>query len=206
VLQHPEAPHLLLGFPTRYLPDEGQRVEPTFMTSRNGGRSFHRWLEAIIPESAPEDRSGNRSNYMTWGLLTLPNQPNEMSVYATEAYYTGPDSRLRRFTYRKDSFVSVRADDEGELHTKRISFQGNNLVINAKANTAGSVRVELQDWHGTPLPGYGLADCEVFAEDSIKHIVHWNGNADVSRFAGMPIRIRFQLRHADVFSFQFQKQ
>ena len=205
VLPHPEAPHLLLGFPTRYLPDEGQRVEPTFMTSRDGGRSFHRWFEAIIPEWAPEDRSGNRSNYMAWGLLTLPQQPDEMSVYATEAYYTGPDSRLRRFTYRKDGFVSLRVGREGELRTRSISFQGNQLAINAKVDPGGSVRVELQDWNGEPLPGYRLADCEAFTMDSIKHLVHWEGRADVSALAGMPIRLRFQLKHADLFTFQFQR-
>ena len=55
------APHLLIGFPTRYLPDEGQRVEPTLMTSRDG-LHFHRWLEPVVPESAPKDRGGNRSN------------------------------------------------------------------------------------------------------------------------------------------------
>ena len=30
------APHIYLGFPTRYLPKEGQRVEPVFMSSRDG--------------------------------------------------------------------------------------------------------------------------------------------------------------------------
>ena len=71
------------------------------MTSRDG-LHFNRWSEAVIPEDAPEDRKGNRSNYMTWGLLQLPGNDGEYSLYATEAYYTGPNSRVRRFTYPRD--------------------------------------------------------------------------------------------------------
>ncbi|MBM4039455.1 MAG: hypothetical protein FJ290_13165 [Planctomycetes bacterium] len=44
------------------------------MSSRDG-RTFHRWTEALIPLTAPEDRDGNRSNYMAWGLVQLPGKP-----------------------------------------------------------------------------------------------------------------------------------
>ena len=53
VRYYERAPHILIGFPTRYLPNQGNRVEPTFMASRDG-RYFHRWLEAVIPEDAPQ--------------------------------------------------------------------------------------------------------------------------------------------------------
>src|SRR5438552_2965595 len=43
VLPYERAPHLLLGFPTRFLPEK-QQTEPTFMSSRDG-EAFHRWLE-----------------------------------------------------------------------------------------------------------------------------------------------------------------
>ena len=59
------------------------------MTSRDGVL-FRRWSEELIPITAPKDRDGNRSNYMTWGLLQLPGNDRELSVYATEAYYAGP--------------------------------------------------------------------------------------------------------------------
>ena len=85
----------------------------------------------MIPEDAPQDRDGNRSNYMTWGLLELPNDPKHLSVYATEAYYTGPDSRVRRFAFRVDGFVSVRgAKGGGELLTKPLQHAGKILTLN----------------------------------------------------------------------------
>ena len=97
VLPYERAPHILLGFPTRFDPNTSQ-VEPILMSSRNGA-TFDRWQEALIPITAPEDRDGNRSNYMAWGLVQLPHSDRELSVYATEACYEVPDGRLRRFTY-----------------------------------------------------------------------------------------------------------
>ena len=111
VRPHPGAPHVLVGFPTRFLPAKEQ-TEPTFMASRDG-RAFTRYLDAVIPTTAPKDRDGNRCNYMANGVISLPGQPDEFSVYAAEAYYTGPASRLRRFTYRRDGFASLHAGPGG---------------------------------------------------------------------------------------------
>ena len=196
------APHILIGFPTRFLP-KTQQVEPTFMTSRDG-RTFHRWTEALIPITAPEDRDGNRSNYMTWGLVQLPGNDKEYSVYATEAYYTGDDSRVRRFTYRIDGFVSVRAGAEGgALVTKPLVFAGGKLAVNFVTRKGGGVRVELQDAAGRPIERFTLADCAELRGDAIEQTVAWKGGADVSALAGKPIRIRFEINNADLFSFRF---
>jgi hypothetical protein len=206
VLPYPRAPHILIGFPTRYLPQEEQRVEPTLMTSRDG-ITFHRWLDALIPESAPKDRSGNRSNYMAWGLVELPDRPSNYSVYATEAYYTGPDSRLRRFEYRKDGFVSVRAGAEGgELVTRPIVLgeRSEQLVLNLQTAAGGSVRVGLETAEGTPMTGYELEHCPPLTGDSIQLNVSWDNRADVSPLKGQTVRLRFALKNADLYSLQFQ--
>jgi len=198
------APHILIGFPTRYLPDQGSRVEPTFMASRDGLR-FHRWTEAVIPETAPEDRDGNRSNYMTWGLVKLPGEENEYSVYATEAYYMGPDSRVRRFTYRVDGFVSVRAEDtSGTLLTKPLIFSCDELVVNFATSPHGAVQVEIHDEHGSPIKGFALDDCPPMHGDDIEHVVSWKGGSDVGRLAGRPVRLRFVMRNADLYSLHFR--
>ena len=194
------APHLLLGFPTRYLPAQGQRVEPTFMSSRDG-LHFHRWLEAVVPESAPQDRGGNRSNYMAWGLLELPGAEKELSVYATEAYYTGPDSRVRRFVYRKDGFVSVRADQRGALTSKPIRFSGSGLALNVVSQ--GEVRVEIQDSSGNVVPGFEAEKCTPISGNFIDRSVTWESDARLEELAGQPIRLKFLLYQADLFAFQF---
>lgn len=198
VQQYARAPHVLIGFPTRFQP-KTQQVEPVFMSSRDG-KNFKRWPEALIPITAPAERDGNRSNYMTWGVLQLPGRPQELSVYATERYYAGPGSRLRRFTFRTDGFVSVQAS-KGEFVTKPVVFAGKQLAVNFKTADAGSVKVELQDAAGKPLPGFTLSDGSVLKGDSIDQVVKWPG--DLSQLAGQSVRLRFVLESSDVFAFQF---
>lgn len=196
------APHLLLGFPTRYL-RKTEQTEPIFMTSRDG-RTFHRWPDAVIPRTAPKDRDGNRSNYMAWGLVRLPGRDNELSVYAKEAYYTSDAVRIRRFTYRLDGFVSIHAPEQGgELVTHPFKYSGDRLVLNFVTGAQGRVRVELQDAGGKPLEGLSLDDCRPVQGDATAQVVSWNAGADVRRWAGRPVRLRFALKEADLFSFQF---
>jgi hypothetical protein len=204
IRSYERAPHILIGFPTRFLPAT-QQVEPTFMASRDG-RVFRRWTEALIPVTAPEDRDGNRSNYMAWGLVKLPENDREYSVYATEAYYAGPDSRLRRFVYRVDGFVSVRASDRGgEVLTKPLKFAGRRLEINYAAEEPGSVRVELQSADGTPVENCQLAECNSLQGDAIDQVVSWKENTEIGELSGQPVRLRFELKNADLFSFRFRE-
>ena len=217
ILPYSRAPHLYLGFPTRYLPSDGQRVEPTLMISRDG-LNFHRWLEPIVPESAPKDRGGNRSNYMAWGVVEVPGRPNHLSVYATEAYYAGSDSRLRRFEYRKDGFVSIRGGENGGvLITKPIQLGrlADRLTLNYRVRNGGDLRVGIYNTDNTPVPGYSLSECRVMTGDELNQTVMWKSvrgntvgktNADLSRLrkSGLPIRLHIELNQADLFSLQFQ--
>ncbi|MFW6172069.1 MAG: hypothetical protein ACODAD_16405, partial [Planctomycetota bacterium] len=206
VLPYERAPHILIGFPTRYLPEQGQRVEPIFMASRDGV-TFRRWLDPVIPENAPRDRKGNRSNYMAWGLVELPDRPKHLSVYATEAYYTGPDSRLRRFEYRKDGFVSVRGGPEGgELLTPPIALgeAAERLVLNFKTQPDGVIKVGLETVDGAPISGYGLSECPPLQGDRLRGNVSWKNGADISTLGGKTVRLRFQLKQADLYSLRFQ--
>jgi hypothetical protein len=150
------------------------------------------------------DRDGNRSNYMANGLVRLPASDREYAVYGTEAYYRGPDSRLRRFTYRVDGFVSVRGGAEGgELITPPIVFDGVALVVNFTTGDGGTIGVEVQDDAGKPLPGFELAACKTLQGDEVQQRVAWNGGADLSQLAGKPVRLRFALKNADLYSLQF---
>ena len=195
------APHLLIGFPTHYLATPKEQVEPDFMTSRDAVK-FRRWEEPIVPVTAPKDRDGNRSNYMANGLLQLPGKDTEISVYATEAYYAGTGSRVRRFVYRMDGFVSANAGAAGgTLTTKPVTFAGSKLSLNLASK--GGTRVELQDANGKPLPGFTSGDCTPIIGDFIDRRVSWKGG-DVSALAGKPVRLRIELKDAALYSFQFQ--
>ena len=197
------APHIRLGFPTRYRPSDSQ-VEPILMSSRDG-LNFHRWNEALIPPDAPHERDGNRSNYMAHSLVPHPEDEALMLMYASEAYYAGPDSRLRYFSIRTDGFVSVSAKQEvGDLSTHPLTFTGNRLILNCVSHDTGNIRVELQRPDGTPVPGFELEQSVPVIGDAIAAEVRWNSQARLSELAGTPVRILFRLQQADLYSLQFQ--
>ncbi|MFA5687718.1 MAG: hypothetical protein WC959_00985 [Kiritimatiellales bacterium] len=208
IIQYPRNPHFYIGFPTRFLSLTAQ-TEPLFMSSRDG-LTFKRWPEAVIPVDAPADRDGNRSNYIWWGLLELPGNDAEYSIYAHEAYYEGAASRLRRFTYRKDGFVSLRAAPEGGVvETKLLRFSGTQMVLNYKTKAkhfrydGGSVQVEIVDEGGYPVEGFSLSDCEKLQGDSIEQAVVWKSGRTLGMLDGVPVRFRFHMKYADLFSFRF---
>jgi hypothetical protein len=112
---------------------------------------------------------------------------------------------MRRFTLRIDGFVSAYAPSQGgELVTKPLVFEGRELVINLATSAAGSVRVELQSADGEPLEGFALEDCPEVFGDTLSHRVAWKGGADLGPLAGRPVRLRLELRDADVYAFRFQ--
>ena len=210
------APHLRIGFPTRYLP-KNNSVEPLFMSSRDGA-TFRRFNDPVIPQSAPEDRAGNRSNYMANGLVSLPGNDRELAVYATEAYYSGPDSRLRRFMYRVDGFVSMHAGaGGGEFVTHPLVFKGDQLTLNFQSQTepdderpqratpsASGIRVEIQDETGKPIPGYTLANAVPLSGDEISAVASWKTTDSVRSLAGRQVRLRFVMSRADLYSLKFR--
>jgi hypothetical protein len=227
------APHIFMGFPMRYndrgwsksmteLPGlEGRRfraeqhprygttvTDAAFMTSRDGV-TFHRWGEAFIrPGPARKDTWVYGDNFVFWGMVQtkshLEGAPDEISLYATEGYWEGAHTSFRRYTLRLDGFVSAQAPlSGGALVTKPLTFDGSQLEINFSTSAAGSVRVEIQDAADKPIPDFTLDDCQVQFGDQIDRVVSWKSGTDVSQLAGKTVRLKFVLKDADLYSFQF---
>ena len=92
----------------------------------------------------------------------------------------------------------------GEIVTKPLTFEGGDLALNFATSGAGSVQVELQEADGTPIAGYALGDCPEIFGDHLRFIVRWSERGgDLRELAGRPVRLRFVLRDADLYSFQF---
>lgn len=189
------APHLFVGFPTRFLPEDGDRVEPVLMSSRDGV-NFQRWNEPVIPESAPENRKGNRSNYMAWGMFQLPGKPKEISVYATENYYESTPGRLRRFVYRVDGFVALRGGEKGgSATTKPLRHSGQQLLMNYVVRDGGSLTVEVLDKSGAVI-----GKSKPLTGDAVDEVVTWEQDP---KLGASEVQLRFALKDADVFSIRF---
>ena len=84
-----------------------------------------------------------------------------------------------------------------------MQFDGKQLVLNFSTGAAGSIRVEIQDNQGKPIPGYTLSDCDDTFGDDLGRTVVWKGGSDVSRLTGQSVRLRFVLKDADLFSLRF---
>ena len=227
------APHLLLGFPTRYI-DRGwtesakllprydyRQIRATnstregtavtdgmFMTSRDR-RQFFVWPESFLrPGLRTRDSWFYGDTYQNWGLVetksALEDGTPELSIYVTERTLQETGGVLRRYTLRIDGFVSLHAPlVGGELVTQPIKFAGKRLVLNVSTSAAGSVRVEIQNTDGQPLPGFALTDCHEVYGDDLERVVSWQGNPDLGALAGQSVRLRFEIKDADLFSLQF---
>ena len=92
----------------------------------------------------------------------------------------------------------------GEVVTKPLTFSGSKLAMNFATSAAGSVRVEFQDLSGEPVEGFTLADCPEIFGDQIEQVVTWKSGNNVGQLAGKPVRLRFVLQDADLYSIRFQ--
>ena len=179
------------------------------MASRDGV-TFKRWNESFLRPGIERNGTWNYGHQaIAWHPVetrgTLEGAPDELSFFADESYWTGNSDLLRRYTLRLDGFVSVNAPmSGGELITRPITFTGNQLWLNLATSAAGSVQVELQDQAGKPVPGYSIDDCEELFGDTLDRTVIWKSNPDLATIVGRTVRLRFVLRDADVFSFQFR--
>jgi hypothetical protein len=130
--------------------------------------------------------------------------PAEMSVYVNQDY-AQPTAHLRRYSLRLDGFASLHSGyTGGHMITKPLVFTGRELSLNFSTFAAGGVKVGIEDADGKPLPGFSLDDCQMQIGNELDRKVTWKSGTDVSAVAGQPVRLRFSMKDADVFSFQFR--
>jgi hypothetical protein len=128
----------------------------------------------------------------------------ELTLYAQEFYYIG-DVQLRRYTLRLDGFASIHAPIAGgELVTPPLIFKGSQLSMNFASSAFGSLRVEIQDAEGKPLPGFTLDDSIELYGDTVARNALWKNNPDLDALSGKPVRLRFVMRDADLYSIKFE--
>lgn len=134
----------------------------------------------------------------------------ELWLYYTEANgahpiapYEKAVSQIRAAVWRKDGFVSLNAGDSGELTTKPLLFDGNQLVLNVNCAEGGSVRAAILNAGGKPIDGFGLDDCIPLTGDSVRGVMRWKNGADLSVLQGKPILVKLQLARANLYGLRF---
>ena len=129
----------------------------------------------------------------------------ELTLYRQEFYEIG-DVQLRRYTLRLDGFASIHAPIAGgELITPLLIFKGSQLSLNFASSAFGSLRVEIQDADGKPVPGFTLADSIELYGDTVARNAIWKDNPDLDALSGKPVRLRFVMKDADLYSIKFEE-
>jgi hypothetical protein len=215
------APHILLALPMRFMPGrkvlteeqaqalgvspnyKGDCADAVFMSSRGGSRYDRTFMEGFLRPGTDAGNWASRAGLTALGIV--PTGETEISIYK-QAHYAQHSAHLVRYTLRTDGFVSVNAPYAGGmLLTKPLIFKGNELIVNFSASAAGSLRVQIENESGAPFLGYALADSEEIIGDSIERIVRWKGGPDVNVLAGKPVKLRFAMKDADLYSIRFRE-
>ena len=213
------APHIYVATAARFMPgsqiltaEEAERlnVNPGYfkdcsdgvLMSSRGGNSYDRtFTEGFIRPGVGLENWVSRTNYPA--LNVVQTGPAEMSVYVNHNY-AQTSAHLRRYVMRVDGFASVNAPYQGgSMMTKALNFKGNKLLLNFATSAAGSIKIEIQDQEGKPIPGYTLKDCKELVGNFIERKVSWKGGMDVSSLEGREVRLCFEMKDADLYAVQF---
>ena len=188
-------------------PEQGPHDGPieAQLTHSGDGREWKRFEDRspIIPV-------GETGSFDSGCILGASNPPviydDQVWVYYTAINVTHagpmPPKRITigRACWRLDGFVSLDAGPAGGVvETVPLAFSGERLEVNADASQ-GSLAVEVLSAAGDPLRGYGRQHSRAIESDSVRHAVSWEAGDRLP--AGNPVRLRFHLRDAQLYSFR----
>lgn len=106
-------------------------------------------------------------------------------------------------TLRRDGWVSLDATlREGYIETKPMFSPGAHLYINACCAKDGFIDVEIMDNWDNVWKGFGRKDCRTFRADCVHEKISWNGGDAVNMIPGI-VKLKFYLKNAELYSFQF---
>ena len=174
-----------------------------YMMTTRGGNSYDRtFMEAFIRPGIGMKNWVSRSNYPA--LNVVQTSPEEMSLYVNQDY-AQPTAHLHRYSMRIDGFTSLSAPyNGGEMITKPFTFLGHELEINYSTSAAGEIRFELQYENGVPVPGFTLEDSQAIIGNEISRVVRWDKGADLGSLIAKTVRLRVQMKDADLYSIRFR--
>jgi hypothetical protein len=220
---YPRAPHIYLGTAARLVTGrevltpsqaEALSLDPKYrdetrreasdvvlLSSRGGTKMERAFLSSLVRPGIGYENWVSRSNFPALNLVSTG--PDEMSMYVVQRY-AQEDVHLRRYAFRTDGLASVQAGHEGGyVLTRPVTFSGNRLQVNYSTSAAGSLRVELLDLQGRPIPGFSATDCIEMVGNELARTVRWAAGDALDAWKEKPVRLRFILKDADLFSFQF---
>jgi hypothetical protein len=104
----------------------------------------------------------------------------------------------------KGRLMALEASEKGAFTTPAFLPPGTKMRINALTERAGSILVEVADFHGTPLPGRTFDDAIPIVGDHFRTPVTWKGGDDLGAPAGEPVLLRLRMDRAKLYWLEFE--
>jgi len=102
---------------------------------------------------------------------------------------------------RPHGFVSLHAEGEGALITRRFLFRGEGIRLNARTAPDGYIMAEILNDAGQFVEGRKFTQADRFTGDNIAHRLTWAGDGSLASLFGQNIMLRLKLYKADLYSF-----
>jgi len=218
VIKYPYAKDVYFMFPSAYLhfpePPIGKRHNDGFLdvqiAASRDGINWNRLTRDTYLRLGRRDEPDSGMMYMLVGMIR--NRDELWMYYAGYDYTHGLyDLEAMRYTgaifrvvQRLDGFTSFDAGyNGGEIVTKPVVFTGNRLLLNVDTSATGEIKVEIQDESGKPFNKFDLNSCDPIHTNDCSKTVSWNHMYDVSSLSGKPVKLRFKMRNAKLYAFQF---
>ncbi|MEO2015469.1 MAG: hypothetical protein ABGZ53_13965 [Fuerstiella sp.] len=110
-------------------------------------------------------------------------------------------------TLRLDGFVSLIAGEKpGHVITKPFIATGDQLLLNADVHEGGEAAVEVLDADEKMIDGFELSNSTPLRGQSVEQTVGWSGESKWSQLSGRKVRLRIQLRNADLYAFWTERE
>ena len=112
-----------------------------------------------------------------------------------------------------DGFASIGSvssswNEPGVFTTKPVAVTGKTLLLNAASSNGGGVRVAVAPEAGHSTGNRTLEECLTVGSDVLSAPVVWSGHgsagSDLSDLVGSKVKLTFELKSAQLFSFRFE--
>lgn len=227
VILYDRAPHILIGFPTRYcerkvwtqnneqfvsrqVKKEVMKLEPrfglavtdcVFMHSRDG-ELWHRNNEAFMtPGYETEDNWVYGDCYPAYNLVDSDKETYYMYCHMYDRTKNKAKD-IMRYEIRKDGFACIMSGgEEAIVVTKPLIFDGKDLHINFSTSACGYIYVDVLDADGNPLSE--KESFEIYG-DNLDRTISFADDTDFGAYSGKPVRLRFRMCDAKMYSMWFE--
>jgi len=230
IFPYERAPHVLVGFPTRYCErkewtDNTQQLisapikKKSMLEDKDGARSglaltdcifmcsrdrenWYRYNEAFMTPGYENEHNWVYGDcYPSYGLIDSNKETYYMYALGRRRSI-GYERSMNRYEIRKDGFACYMADGEDRvLITKPLTFSGNDLHLNFSTSAYGYIYVDVLDEKGNELSS--KKSFEIYG-DTIDRKISFEDGSDFSEYAGKPVRLRFSMRDSKIFSLKFE--